>query len=150
MAVQIVTPTYTYPVVENATPIGSLVVHLACTSATGGAISYALPSAIMEMIAPVAPESTSARRSKMYLYLVVTDPGSTAPTDNWDLTITDAGAGDIDLLAGAGANRHTTTTQYNVPASTVPMAVCGALTVAVANAGDEKTLTLHLYFSAYR
>jgi hypothetical protein len=104
----------------------------------------------MEMIAPVAPESATARRSRMYLFLCVTDPGSTAPTDNWDLTVTDGGAGDIDILAGAGANRSTSATQAVVPASNVAMPVCGALSVNVTNAGDEKTLAIHLYFSAYR
>lgn len=48
-----------------------------------------------------------------FLYQVITDPGSTAPTDNWDYTITDANG--VDVLGGTGANRHTTTTQMNFP-----------------------------------
>lgn len=48
-----------------------------------------------------------------YLYKIVTNPGSTAPTDNWDMTITDGDG--IDVLGGAGANRHTTTSQMFAP-----------------------------------
>tara|TARA_R100001530_G_scaffold134471_2_gene109397 strand:+ start:974 stop:1372 length:399 start_codon:yes stop_codon:yes gene_type:complete len=38
-----------------------------------------------------------------------TNPGSTAPTDNYDIVLDDAGGHDV--LEGVGANRHTTTTQ---------------------------------------
>jgi hypothetical protein len=48
-----------------------------------------------------------------YLYKVITNPGTTAPTDNWDFTITDGDG--IDVLGGAGANRHTTTSQSIIP-----------------------------------
>lgn len=43
------------------------------------------------------------------LLALVTNPGSTAPTDNYDITLP-AGIGD-DRLQSVGANRHTTTTQ---------------------------------------
>ena len=38
-----------------------------------------------------------------------TNPGATAPTDNYDIVINDADG--YDILEGVGANRHTTTTQ---------------------------------------
>jgi hypothetical protein len=150
MAAQIVSATYTYPNMENGLPIGSLVVHLACTSATGGAVSYAIPTAIMEKLAPVALDSSSARRSKYYLYLVMTDPGATAPSANWDLTVADAGLGGNDVLGGAGLNRSDTATEWAVPTVGTAIPVCGQLTVAVANADDEKTFTVNLFFSCYR
>jgi hypothetical protein len=150
MAAQIVTPTYTYPNIENGLPIGSLVVHLACTTATGGTISYAIPSAIMEKLAPVSPESSSARRSKYYLYLAMTDPGTTAPDADWNLTVTDAGLGSNDVLCGAGLGRSATETEWVLPDVKTAIPVCGQLTVAVDSAGNEKTLTIRLFFSCYR
>jgi hypothetical protein len=48
-----------------------------------------------------------------YLYKLITNPGSTAPTDNWDFTLSDGDG--IDVLGGAGANRHTTTSQMIAP-----------------------------------
>ena len=43
------------------------------------------------------------------LLALETNPGATAPTDNWDVAITDAEG--VDVLQGCGANRHTTTSQ---------------------------------------
>lgn len=40
---------------------------------------------------------------------IVTDPGSTAPSANYDITVTDEDS--VDVLGGAGANRHTTNTE---------------------------------------
>lgn len=48
-----------------------------------------------------------------YLYKLVTNPGTTAPTDNWDFTITDADG--LDVLGGSGADRHTTTSTMLAP-----------------------------------
>ena len=43
------------------------------------------------------------------LLQIETDPGATAPTANYDVTITDQNG--LDVLQGVGANRHTTTTE---------------------------------------
>ena len=48
-----------------------------------------------------------------YLYKIITNPGTPAPTDNWDFTLVDGDG--IDVLGGAGANRHTTTSQMIAP-----------------------------------
>lgn len=45
---------------------------------------------------------------------IVTNPGSTAPTANYDMALNDAEA-TLDALAGALANRHTTTTEQVYP-----------------------------------
>lgn len=44
---------------------------------------------------------------------LITNPGSTAPTDNYDITLVD-GEG-IDRLQGVGANRDTTNTESAIP-----------------------------------
>jgi len=76
------------------------------------------------------------------LQLVVTDPGATAPTDNYDITLSDDDS--QDLLAGNGANRDTANTEY------ITQANCGAvagstLALAVSNAGDEKVGKVYVY-----
>ena len=42
---------------------------------------------------------------------IITDPGATAPTDNWDVTLTNGGG---DMLLGLGANRDTANTEVAV------------------------------------
>lgn len=63
-----------------------------------------------------------------------TDPGLTAPTDNYDITITDADGHDV--LLGAGTNRDTANTEH---VATGMAGVAGSrLTLSVTNAGDAK------------
>ena len=71
----------------------------------------------------------------------VTNPGTTAPEDNYDITITDEDS--LDILNGFGANRHTTTTQAVYPQATgavagktgaVQIGFAGLLTFNVTNA----------------
>jgi hypothetical protein len=49
-----------------------------------------------------------------YIHKVTTDPGSTAPTDDYDITLTDDTTG-ADLLGGEGADRDTANTEEVVP-----------------------------------
>jgi len=72
----------------------------------------------------------------------VTNPGTTAPEDNYDITITDEDS--LDILNGAGANRHTTTTQAVYPQATgalgkatggVQIDFAGILTFNITSAG---------------
>jgi hypothetical protein len=54
-----------------------------------------------------------------YLLEMETDPGSTAPTDLYDIVITASATGySYDVLGGAGANRSTTVTQAVYPKNT--------------------------------
>ena len=71
----------------------------------------------------------------------VTDPGSTAPDDNYDITITDPDS--YDILQGAGANRDTTTTETCAP--TAKSAAVGKLTLNVTNAGSAKVGVVTLF-----
>jgi hypothetical protein len=49
-----------------------------------------------------------------YIHKVTTDPGSTAPTDDYDITLTDDTTG-ADLMGGELANRDTANTEEAVP-----------------------------------
>lgn len=59
------------------------------------------------------PATTTTDSFAGKLSRVVTNPGATAPQDNWDFTLADADG--IDLLNSEGANRHTTTSQECFP-----------------------------------
>lgn len=93
-----------------------------------------------------ASDGTVVSQSSAYydgkVIWLATDPGATAPTDNWDLTVTDANG--IDVLAGAGADRDTANTEYVAEASLGAVAN-SKLTVNITNAGDAKTGTIYLY-----
>lgn len=85
----------------------------------------------------------------------ITDPGATAPTDNYDIAITD-GEG-VDVLGNCEstlANRDTANTEevYFLVKNGTPTglalhpAVCDVLTVTVTNAGNSKVGQLILFY----
>lgn len=77
------------------------------------------------------------------VYRVVTDPdGTAAPSDNYDITITDDDG--VDVLDGNGANRDTATTEAIAPAAVL---VGSKLTLSVTNAGDEKAGVVYVYIT---
>ena len=83
------------------------------------------------------------------LYMVVTDPGATAPTADYDITILDQYA--CDILGGSGADRDTATSEQTVP--TIGSAYGGrtldggAVTVTVSNnAVNSATGKIILFF----
>jgi hypothetical protein len=66
--------------------------------------------------ATVPATSSSTKWPTAYsgcIYAMETNPGSTAPTDNYDITLTDSDG--VDLLGGQGANRDTANSEM-VPA----------------------------------
>jgi hypothetical protein len=73
---------------------------------------------------------------------LATDPGATAPDDNYDITVTDGDS--LDVLMGGGANRDTTTTEY-VLSTSLGAVVASQLTINVSNAGNAKTGAAYLY-----
>jgi hypothetical protein len=87
-------------------------------------------------------DATTTEKIDGLLVLVCTDPGATAPTDNWDLELKDSDG--VDLLAGQGANRDTANTEY-INSGMGGLAK-DTLTMSVTNAGDSKTLTVYAYF----
>lgn len=69
-----------------------------------------------------------------YVYMVVTNPGTTAPTDDYDITITDADG--IDIMGGTLLNRDTANSEEAIPKIGNVYGsrrVNGALTVNITN-----------------
>jgi hypothetical protein len=88
------------------------------------------------------------------LVKAITDPGATAPSDDYDIAITDEEGADVlgTSVAGLG-NRDTANTEvryFNLTDGTAAIAafpiVCDVLTIAVTNAGNSKTGQLILYY----
>lgn len=75
------------------------------------------------------------------LLLVCTDPGATAPTADWDVALNDSDG--VDLLAGQGADRSATATEYIN--SGMGGLASDQLTLAVTNAGNSKLLDVYVY-----
>lgn len=91
------------------------------------------------------------------LIRAVTDPGATAPDDNYDIAITDEEG--VDVLGACQstlANRDTANSEQVyflvLDAAGTPLAqsvhpvVCDKLTIAVTNAGNSKNGQLILYY----
>jgi hypothetical protein len=80
-----------------------------------------------------------------------TNPGATAPTDNYDITIEDDGGHDV--LEGVGGNRHTTTTQkvpvvYNGTGTHPTVDDSDTLTLKIANNSVNSAITvITLYYA---
>jgi hypothetical protein len=75
-----------------------------------------------------------------WLVKSVTDPGSTAPTDNYDITLVQNTA---DQLAGALVDRDTANGETVIHAA--PILLVGDHTFTVANAGSAKVGTAYFY-----
>lgn len=100
--------------------------------------------------------SGTSKRVAGSLIKGVTDPGTAAPSANYDITITDEEG--VNILGGTQddlTDRHTSNTEEEyflvLDDAGTPLAqslhpvVCGAITVTVANAGDTKDGVLYLY-----
>ncbi len=73
---------------------------------------------------------------KGYLLKVVTNPGSTAPTDNYGIALKDPEDANLDAAGSLLLNRHTTTTQQLYPTVTgaaTPLFLCGTYGLAITN-----------------
>lgn len=85
-----------------------------------------------------------------YIVKVITNPGATAPTDNYDITLTNSDS--IDVVHGTLANRDTSTSEeiVPIPADNVALyggsAVFGKITLNVTNAGDSKVGAVTVIF----
>lgn len=74
---------------------------------------------------------------------VCTDPGATAPTDNYDIALNDLNT--VDVLAGAAANRDTANTEYITAKENLGAVANSTLTMEITNAGDSKIGTLYVW-----
>ena len=83
------------------------------------------------------------------LLQIATDPGSTAPTANYDITVTEAGG--ADLLLGVGANRHTSASEVAITESNGAYAVYAGtdtLTITIANSSvNDATIAIKIYYT---
>jgi hypothetical protein len=98
------------------------------TTATGGTGSIAIPN------------------MDGWLMKVVTNPGATAPTDDYDITLIDDLG--VDAAASLLLNRDTTNTEMVttfVSGAPTPLFLAGTHTFTVANAGDVKDLVCTMY-----
>ncbi len=80
-----------------------------------------------------------------------TNPGGTAPDDNYDITLEDGGGHDV--LEGVGANRHTTTTQkvaivYSGTGTHPTVDESDTLTLKIANNSvNSATTSIAIYYA---
>ena len=77
------------------------------------------------------------------------DTGSTIPTADYDVTLTDSEG--VDVLNGTGANLDDDSTSSTITTegdgtTNIPMAAAGPLTLAVTNAGNAKGGEIRIYF----
>jgi hypothetical protein len=107
------------------------------TTATGGGLTAGHG---------VISDANLRRLKGMYLYALQTDPGATAPTADYDITVTDPNS--LDMCAGKAINRHTSNTEMvYCTSSTQPYSVVrGTTTLVIAAAGDEKQTVVHMIF----
>lgn len=107
-------------------------VKLECTAGAGGAFSdYTIPVEINGAVLQV-----------------ITDPGGTAPTANYDITLLDANG--VDLMGGSLANRSETATEIAQPlvnGNYGAVFTSGAHTLTVSNnAVASATFTVIIYY----
>ena len=82
-----------------------------------------------------------------WIVIVETDPGATAPTDNYDITLVNGNSRDV--MGGALANRDTANTEAVLPtisSISTPVFNEGPLTITVTNAGNSKTAEILIYY----
>ena len=95
------------------------------------------------------PATTVSTDIKGRLLQIVTDPQSTAPQDNYDITVTDSvGA---DLLLGVGANRDTSNTEIAIVESNGAHSVVAetdTLTLTITNNNvNSAVIVIKLYYT---
>lgn len=73
---------------------------------------------------------------------LATDPGSPAPTDDYDITVTDGNS--LDVLIGSGADRDTANIEY-VKEADLCAVVASQLTINVSAAGNAKQGVAYLF-----
>ncbi len=71
---------------------------------------------------------------KGFVVKVITDPGSTAPTDNYDIVLKDPDDASFDAMGGKLVDRDTANSEHVYPVVTgavLPVFLCGTYTLAV-------------------
>lgn len=136
---------------------GSSMTFVHDNAVNGGRIRKVICTFLTDDAAGTASGTTTASVNGE-IVKIVTDPGSAAPTANWDVVLTDDNG--LNPLAGIQnaatlLARHTSNTEQTycqlLNADTAPIGIAafpvvtGPLTVAVANAGNSKTGVITIY-----
>lgn len=86
--------------------------------------------------------TTAAYTGALERLVTVPAGGGSAPTDNYDVTLLDGDG--VDVLMGAGADRDTANTEQ-VLRDALGVVANDRLELRVANAGNAKSGTVHVY-----
>ena len=98
-----------------------------------------------------AVSGTSTEEYSGLFWGITTDPGATAPTDNYDVCVTDETG--LELLGGTagststngnGMNRDTTNTEF-AQANPYPIPIDGPITLTLTACGNSKVGTIYLW-----
>ena len=111
------------------------IVSIVWVSAADGTCSYTFAANILKAI-----------RGKS-AYMAITDPGATAPTDNYDIVLNDENSADV--FGGTLANRDTSNSEQAVPligAAYGDRPVTKSVQMEITNAGNTKGGTLVVLF----
>ena len=90
----------------------------------------------------------TASKQTTYVYSgkilgLATDPGSSAPTDNYTITVTDEDSMDV-LMGAAVGNRDTANTEY-ILSTSIGAVANDKLTINISSAGSAKEGIAYLY-----
>ncbi|MFO7555295.1 MAG: hypothetical protein R6W88_08840 [Desulfobacterales bacterium] len=111
------------------------------TEITFGSVKKIKAEWVSDDAAGTASGTTSQHYTGRFAGLI-TDPGATAPSDNYTVTISDDDGVDL-LLGSATGNRDTANTEFIKEADMAGVAM-SQLTFAVSSAGNSKTGTIYL------
>lgn len=92
---------------------------------------------------------TKAIEMRGFIVKVVTNPGATAPTDNYDIALNGPEDTALDSLGGALANRDTANTEQVYPVisgATVPVYVNGKPTLAITGNSVNSAVTVITFY----
>ncbi len=117
---------------------GSIVVT---SSDLGGGVTKYSVAWLSDAAGAVSGNSFDVRRGRLLQTKFVPDGGGTAPTNLYDVTLTDADG--ADLLVANGADKSSTVASWYAPANPIILEG-GPVTPVLANAGNAKGGTLVL------
>lgn len=114
----------------------------------GGANQYVLTLTCTADASDGSYPATATRDINGFVYLVETDPGATAPTDNYDITLTNEAG--IDIMNGELVDRDTANSESAVPeVDSLPCSyfVDGTLTLTITNNSvNSATVVVKIYY----
>lgn len=137
MAAQIVSITMTNPYAD-----GENTIVVTWTSATGGTVTAAIASVYSAALTS-GKYYPAPTKIKGFVARVVTNPGATTPSSNYDITLTDVDG--VDIMNGTLLDRSATLSE-EVKVSPSPY-LNSETTLTITNAGDAKNGTITIYLA---